>query len=77
MWVAIGLGAVVALLAWVRSRRTARRLELLTKQFWELRYEFGELRARVTRLDPDVAPAESSPAEAPGQTFIPLSSLKR
>jgi type II secretory pathway component PulJ len=84
----IGAALLVALVAFLRARRVARRLERLTESYWELRYEYGQLRARVTRLEP---PATS--AEAPGPTgmtgphqqarptgttnFVPLSSLKR
>ena len=46
--------------------------------YWELRYEQGQLRARMARLDPDAA---GVPADLPRQTgataFVPLSSLKR
>ena len=68
---------LVAIVAFVRARRVAKRLERLTESYWELRYEHGQLRARVARLDPE---QPSSPAESgPGGTtaFVPLSSLKR
>ena len=77
LWFGIGVALVLALSAWMRARNLARRLERLTKQFWDLRYEHGELRAHVARLDPQ-APAEVlEPPAPPAQTFIPLSSLKR
>ena len=70
----------MALGAFLRARRVARRLERLTESYWELRYEYGQLRARVTRLEP-AAPepeAASDPARQSGATaFVPLSSLKR
>lgn len=79
LWFGIGVALVLALSAWVRARNLGRRLERLTKQFWDLRYEHGELRARVARLDPEAAAdaAEPLPDAPPAQTFIPLSSLKR
>jgi len=67
---------LVSIVALVRARRVMKRLERLTESYWELRYEHGQLRARVNRLDPDQAPAE--PPRAGGSTaFVPLSSLKR
>ena len=69
---------VVAGVAWARTRRLAKRLERLTESYWELRYEHGQLRARVNRLDPEqtLAPPETGPA-AGAMAFVPLSSLKR
>ena len=74
-------GRCVALL---RARRTAKRLERLTESYWELRYENGQLRARVARLEPADAAAGgaarvSRPRQEPDTTTIscPLSSLKR
>jgi hypothetical protein len=69
---------VIALMAWMRARGLARRLEQLTQQYWELRYQQGQLRADLKRLDPEAdQPAPEPAAETPPQTFIPLSSLKR
>jgi hypothetical protein len=77
LWLAIGVALVLALGAWMRARSLAGRLERLTKQFWDLRYEHGELRARVARLDPEASADPGEPPAPPAQTFIPLSSLKR
>ena len=72
-----GAAVLVALGALLKARRLARRLERLTESYWELRYEHGQLRARVNRLDPD-QPAAAPEAAAPSPThFVPLSSLKR
>jgi hypothetical protein len=77
-WVGIALALVVACAAWLRARTLARRLDQMTKLYWELRYQHGELRAQVARLDPGAEPRQPAPApEPPPQTFIPLSSLKR
>ena len=73
-----GAAVVVALAAFVKARRLARRLERLTESYWELRYEHGQLRARVNRLDPDQPAAAPKAAAAASPThFVPLSSLKR
>ncbi len=74
--VAACLGAAAALL---RARRLARRLERLTESYWELRYELGQVAARLARLDPQSSPATEADAvrQQGASAFIPLSSLKR
>ena len=78
-WLLTVAAVVVALLALAKARRATKRLERLTETYWELRYDHGQLRARVARLDPDAtAPAQAEPAAKPaGSNFISLSSLKR
>ena len=79
-WILVGAAVLLALVAVVRARRTVKRLERLTESYWELRYEFAQLRARVNRLDPEQTPprAAAEPPAAPAATaFVPLSSLKR
>ena len=78
-WLTAGAALLIAGAALLRARRVSRRLERLTESYWELRYEHGQLRARVARLDPEPpAQAEADPATPPGATaFVPLSSLKR
>jgi hypothetical protein len=75
----IGVALVLALGAFLRARRVARRLERLTESYWELRYEHGQLRARVTRLEPPEAGTDpQAPPGQPGKTaFVPLSSLTK
>ena len=69
---------IVAIAALAKARRATKRLERLTETYWELRYDHGQLRARVAKLDPEAPPAQSEPAPKPGGTnFVPLSSLKR
>jgi hypothetical protein len=71
------LAAVVALLT---ARRTARRLERLTESYWELRYESGQLKARVIRVEAASGPAkeaEEEPRPAVPTAFVPLSSLRK
>jgi hypothetical protein len=78
LWLLAAAAAFVAVAALVKARRLAKRLERLTESYWELRYEHGQLRARVNRLDPEQPPAASEPAAQPGTAaFVPLSSLKR
>lgn len=60
---------VVALAAWVQARRTARQLAEVTQMYWQLKFDHGELKAKV---DP-AAPA----APDPKQTFVPLSSIRK
>jgi hypothetical protein len=75
----------VALVALFRARRASRRLDRLAESYWELRYEYGQLRARISRIDApgsqDEALPEQKPATAPRENgqiaFVPLSSLKR
>ena len=74
-WLLSGAALVLAGVAFLVARRQARRLERLTESYWELRYEHGQLRARVNRLDPEQQPAAA--AEPPAANFIPLSSLRR
>jgi hypothetical protein len=81
-WLLTVAAVALAAVALVRARRAHKRLERLTETYWELRYDHGQLRARLDRLDP---PASTSSAAAPGEpqmksgnaNFVPLSSLKR
>ncbi len=79
-WLLTGSALFIAALALARARRVTKRLERLTESYWELRYDHGQLRARLARLDPE-ADGPSSPAEPARQSgstqFVPLSSLKR
>jgi hypothetical protein len=72
--VAAGLAAAAA---WMKARRLARKLERLTESYWELRYEHGQLRSRLNRLDPEEPAAAEPPRAAVATSFVPLSSLKR
>jgi hypothetical protein len=80
-WLLTGAAVLVAVAALVKARRLAKRLERLTESYWELRYEHGQLRARVNRLDPEApspAVAGEEISRLTGATaFVPLSSLKR
>jgi hypothetical protein len=78
LWVLSAAALATAGAALVKARRVSRRLERLTESYWELRYEHGQLRARVARLDPDQSAALGDTSRPAGTTaFVPLSSLKR
>ena len=75
-WVVVGVVFAVAAVAVERARRLSRRLERLKESYWDLRYELGQLQARVTRLEAERSdPAPAAPP--PANNFVPLSSLKR
>jgi len=75
-WAVVGAVFLVAAVAVERARRLSRRLERLKESYWDLRYEFGQLQARVTRLEAERA--DQAPAPPPAASnFVPLSSLKR
>ena len=75
-WLLTGAALVLAGAALFVARRLSKRLERLSEAYWELRYDHGQLRARVNRLEPAPAQAADAP-EPPAANFIPLSSLKR
>ncbi len=69
---ALGIAAVSLLRAW----RISTRLRELSAAYWELRYEQGQLKARLARLEPPDDPPGEEPLT--GVTaFVPLSSIKR
>jgi hypothetical protein len=74
-----GVALLVAILAMVVARRAVRRLERLTESYWELRYESGQLKARVTRVETasGLREAEEEPRPAVPTAFVPLSSLRK
>jgi hypothetical protein len=62
---------LIAVAALARARRIGRRLDQVVESYWELRYEYGQLRAHVDRLQ------GKAPDEPAGSTaFIPLTSLR-
>ena len=69
LWIVALSALVIAVAAFVHARRTARQLALITEMYWQLKFDHGELKAKV---DP---PAPAAPA--PQQTFVPLTQLKR
>jgi hypothetical protein len=76
LWLLTVAALLTAAWALVRARRVTKRLERLTESYWELKYDHGQLRARVERLDPGAPAAAAEPAPRAGTAFVPLSSLK-
>jgi cell division protein FtsB len=76
LWLVAGTGWLFAFAALASVRRLSRRIAQLTELYWALKYEHGELKARIKTLAPT---AEEIAASAPPvqQSFVPLSSLKR
>jgi hypothetical protein len=78
LWIVTGVSLLLALLAWHRARRTARRLEQLSQMYWELKYQHGELRVQVQRLSGEGPAGDSAgPPRPPIEGFVPLASLKK
>ncbi len=76
-WIA-GAALLAALLAAERARRLAKRLDRMREAYWDLRYELGQLQARVARLEGDRSDQAPAVPQAQGaNAFVPLSSLKR
>jgi hypothetical protein len=75
LWLVAGSGWLLALTALATARRLSRRLARLSEQYWELKYDHGELKARVRALDPTAEESAAPPPVPP--TFVPLSSVKR
>jgi cell division protein FtsB len=76
------LAVLALLLAFVvvRLRRVSKRLDRLAESYWQLRYEQGQINARITRLEKGVPDGEVEPvpvAERPATAFVPLSSLRK
>jgi len=69
LWIVALLALGVALAALAHARRTARQLAQITEMYWQLKFDHGELKAKVT------PPPPAQPE--PQQTFVPLSSIKR
>lgn len=55
---------LIAVVAFAHSRRLARRIAVLEEQYWALKFDHGELKAKV---DPP-----RSQAPEPKATFVPL-----
>ena len=77
MWLLVGAGRPCwQASAFARARRLSKRLDRDRESYWDLRYEHGQLRARVTRLEADrAAPAPPPPQPGGADAFVPLSSL--
>ena len=81
-WVVATVALAVAVLAWARARRTARRLDQLVQMYWELKYQHGELRTQLQHLTGEPhQPLRMADRRAEGRVsggaFVPLTSLRR
>jgi hypothetical protein len=79
LWLVAGAALVIALIALVQARRAFKQLEQVSRNYWELKYQNGELRVRLQQVAGDPTPQQTTaPAAAQGRdSFVPLSSLKR
>jgi len=69
LWVVAVSALLVALAALAYARRTARQLAQITEMYWQLKFDHGELKAKVDPATPS--------APGPKSTFVPLTQLKR
>jgi len=68
-WIVAVAALLIAVVAYAQARLTARRLAHLTDMYWQLKFDYGELKARV---DPP-----APPPPRPGETFVPLTRLRQ
>ena len=68
IWLVALAALLVGLAAFVQARRTARQLAQITEMYWQLKFDHGELKAKVDPSTP--------PAPGPTPTFIPLTRLR-
>ena len=69
LWMVAILALVVAVAALAYARRIGRQLAQMTEMYWQLKFDHGELKAKV-------APPEPA-APQPRETFVPLASMKK
>jgi hypothetical protein len=69
LWMVAALALVTAVSAVAYARGLALKLAHLTEMYWQLKYDHGELKAKVNPPQPAAA--------QPQQTFVPLSSIKK
>ena len=69
LWIVAVTALVAALAALGYARRTARQLAQVTEMYWQLKFDHGELKAKVD-------PAVPAPPE-PKSTFVPLTRLRQ
>ena len=78
LWVLTGAALAASVAAWIAARKAAARLEQLSEMYWELKYQYLELRKQVERVhgvEPPAAPTVAPPS--PKESFVPLTSLRR
>ena len=69
LWVVAATALVIAVGTLVYAQGVARKLAHMTELYWQLKFDHGELKAKV---DPPI-PVHPPPQ----QTFVPLSSMKK
>ena len=67
LWMVAVLALVAALAALLYARHTAQRLAHLSEMYWQLKFDHGELKAKVE---------PPKPAADPQATFVPLTRLR-
>ena len=80
LWFVSGASLAVAIVALAHARRNAKNLERLSQHYWELKYQNGELRARLDEVAGPTPPSQQTTDAAPARgrdSFVPISSLKR
>jgi hypothetical protein len=80
LWLVTGASLLIALIALSQARRTAKRLEQISQNYWELKYQNGELRVQLEKFTGQSTKEQTTttPTAAQGRdSFVPLSSLKR
>ena len=73
-WILAVVAAAIAAASWVVARRAARQARDVTAMYWQLKFDHGELKARVDKALPD---PDAPPRTPPGTQFVPLTSVKR
>lgn len=73
-WMVAVAAALVAAASWLVARRASRQVRDLTHMYWQLKFEHGELKARLERALPE---ADTAPRLPRGTQFVPLTNVKR
>jgi hypothetical protein len=80
LWLVAGASLLIALIALIEARRTSKRLEQIAQNYWELKYQNGELRVQIEQITGQSTKPQTTTAPVAAQgrdSFVPLSSLKR
>jgi hypothetical protein len=76
LWFIAVTGWILSFAALATARRLSRRLAQLTELYWQLKYDHGELKARVKAFAP-TPEDQAAPSPPVQQSFVPLTSLKK
>jgi hypothetical protein len=68
LWIVAVSALVVAVAALAFARHTAQKLAHVTEMYWQLKFDHGELKAKVDPASPV--------ASEPTTTFVPVTSLR-